>query len=453
MNKTKNPAEIAQAIYEILSKEKINSVTHCMTRFRLDIADCDEEIIAKLKNVNGVLGVNYANGELQIVIGPSIVDKVTNEFNRCLSSGEGKKGAKEKSPFDGKELHEKIRAKNQTPIKIFFKKISTVFLPIIPAFIACGLLTGINNVLLELFPALGDNAFFKLSQIIGNTAFYGIHMLTGWNAAKVFDGTPAIGACLAMLLNHPALSSISLFDSALTPGRGGIIAVLLVVIFSSFIEKKIRLIVPSVLDLFLTPLCTIIISGFIAILILQPIGGFLSECISKSATFLVNSGGALAGFFLAGLWLPCVMLGIHQMMTPIHAELIARDGVTILLPILAMAGAGQVGASIAVYVRTKNETLKHTILSALPVGILGVGEPLIYGVTLPLMRPFIGACIGAGFGGAFIASFSVGANAFGISGLPLAAATTMPLIYIVGLLISYLVGFIAAYLMKFSDPV
>ena len=186
-------------------------------------------------------------------------------------------------------------------------------------------------------------------------------------------------------------------------------------------------------SLFLTPLFTFLIAGTIAICVLQPLGGFLSDCIGTAATSAIGSGGAVTGFILGGTFLPMVMLGIHQTLTPIHAELLARYGVTILLPVLAMAGAGQVGASFAVYCKTKNRFLKKTIASALPVGIMGVGEPLIYGVTLPLGKPFIGACIGGACGGAVQAQFMVGAATLGISGLPLAAATDQIPVYLLGL--------------------
>jgi PTS system sucrose-specific IIC component len=146
------------------------------------------------------------------------------------------------------------------------------------------------------------------------------------------------------------------------------------------------------------------------------------------------------------------MFGIHQAFTPIHAELISVYGVTILLPILAMAGAGQVGASFAVYLKTKNRFLKKTVASALPVGMLGVGEPLIYGVTFPLGKPFIGACIGGGFGGAVQAHFMVGAATMGISGLPLAAATDKIAVYLLGVLAAYVAGFAATWLLGFDDP-
>src|SRR5699024_10686394 len=136
------------------------------------------------------------------------------------------------------------------------------------------------------------------------------------------------------------------------------------------------------------PLLTILISGYAAVLILQPIGGAISDGIGVAVSGAIEKGGAFTGAILGGTFLPLVMTGLHQGLTPIHADLLDTTGVTTLLPILAMAGAGQVGASFAVLARTKNKRLKQTIGSALPVGILGIGEPLIYGVTLPLGKPF-----------------------------------------------------------------
>ena len=145
------------------------------------------------------------------------------------------------------------------------------------------------------------------------------------------------------------------------------------------------------------------------------------------------------------------MTGLHQGLVPIHAELLAQYGVTILLPIIAMAGAGQVGAAVAVYFKSKSPNLRKTVLSALPVGIMGVGEPLIYGVTLPLGKPFLGACIGGACGGAVQAFYVVGATSIGLSGLPLSVSTDNISSYLIGLCTAYIFGFIATWLIGFDD--
>lgn len=462
--------------------ENIQSVTHCMTRLRLVLRHKDEAMLTGLKKVSGVLGVHDAGEELQIIFGPGRVDRVTDAFTALLSrqstvntpdEADNEPDAAESQPLkastapaatttkmaaksakvgDGKALHEKIRAKNATPIKLLFKRIASIFIPLIPAFIACGLISGTLNVVGKADPAFTQTAVYQLLAIGGSTVFWGMNLFVGYNAAKEFGGTPILGGILGALLAHPGLASVNLTGEPLVPGRGGVISVLLVAALAAYLEKGLKRVIPEMFSLFLTPLFTFLIAGTIAICILQPLGGFLSDCIGTAATSAIGSGGAVTGFILGGTFLPMVMLGIHQTLTPIHAELLARYGVTILLPVLAMAGAGQVGASFAVYCRTKNRFLKKTIASSLPVGIMGVGEPLIYGVTLPLGKPFIGACIGGACGGAVQAQFMVGAATLGISGLPLAAATDQIPIYLLGLVTAYISGFIATWLIGFDDP-
>ncbi len=440
-----NNDELAKKILELVGKQNVLSATNCMTRLRLQLTDRNDDMIAALKKIYGVLGVNIDGDEVQIILGVGKATTVTNAVNKILETNTVKVG-------DAKALHEKIRARNATPIKLFFKKISSIFTPLIPGFIACGLITGIIGLLIKISPALVDEPTIKLAMIAGNAVFWGMNLFVGINAAKIFGGTPILGGVLAAIMSHPALADVNFFGAEFVPGRGGVISVIIVAAFAAWLEKKLHVIIPEMFDLFLTPLVTVIIAGTVAIFLLQPIGGALSDAVGSAATTAVQSGGAFVGFILAGIWLPLVMLGIHQAMTPIHVDLISQFGVTILLPILAMAGAGQVGASIAVYFKTKNKFLKKTIASALPVGMMGVGEPLIYGVTFPLFKPFIGACIGGACGGAIQATFTVGAATLGISGLPLAATTNNVAIYFVGLITAYVVGFVATWLIGFDDP-
>lgn len=435
---------------EILSRVgpagNIRSAENCMTRLRLTLrsaAAIDRDALGKIP---GVLGVYQAGEELQIILGPGKAAQVKEAFTALLCA------QKPPDVGDGKALREEIRQKNATPFKLLLKKISGIFLPLIPAFIACGLVTGILNVAVRFDPSLADHAVTQLLKIAGSAAFWGINLFVGVNAAREFGASPMLGGTMAAIISHPGLADITLFNQPLLPGRGGIIAVLLVVAFSSWLEKRVRARVPEMLDLFLTPLIVILVSTGVAILALQPLGGVISESIGYAATTAIGDGGSVTGFILGGTFLPLVMTGLHQGITPIHAELLASTGVTILLPVLAMAGAGQVGASIAVYCKTKNPRVKKTVASALPVGIMGVGEPLIYGVTLPLGKPFLGACIGGAFGGAVQAAGAVGATSLGLSGLPLTASTDHMLTYLIGLLTAYAAGFIATWIIGFRDP-
>ena len=337
------------------------------------------------------------------------------------------------------------------PFRRFLLKLSDIFLPLVPALIACGLITSALNIARYNYPVLEENNIFQLLAVVGNTAFWGINIFVGFNSAKEFGGTPVIGGILGALISHPNLAAITLNGYPLTPGRGGVVAVLLVAALGAVVEKNLKKIIPNALNLLLTPLLTYIAAAAFAIFFLQPLAGLIAFTIADIAVSIIHQGSLLSGFLLSGTFLPMVMLGIHQTLAPIHSELISRYGVTLLLPILAMAGAGQVGASLAVFFKTKHRHLKKAILSALPVGMLGIGEPLIYGVTLPLGRPFLAACLGGAFGGAWQSHYLIGAAASGISGLPLALATNKLKIYLIGLLISYVAGFIAAWLIGFDD--
>ncbi len=439
--------DLARKIYELLGRsENLSAVTNCMTRLRVQLKNKEIAALDEIKKIEGVSGIFDNDGEIQIILGPGKASKVTDEVREILKSeGRPKIG-------DGKALHEEIRAKNSTPVKLFFKKIAAIFIPLIPGFIACGLITGCTGLAIKIFPEIAAYPIVQLLAIAGNAVFWGMNLFVGRNAAEVFGGSPILGGVLAAIISHPGLAQITLNDTTLVPGRGGVISVVMIAALGAYVEKYLRKIIPEMFELFLTPFFTILFAGAAAIFILQPLGGVLSDAIGAAVTGSIEKGGAVTGFVLGGFWLPLVMAGIHQAFTPVHVDLLARYGVTILLPILAMAGAGQVGASLAVYFKTKNKFLKKTIASALPVGIMGIGEPLIYGVTFPLGRPFIGACIGGAFGGAFQASFGVGAATLGISGLPLSAATNNIPIYLAGVLIAYVAGFAATRILGFDDP-
>ena len=447
-----NLQQTAQEIYTLMQNFEITKVHNCMTRLRLNLTNTENLPLTELKNINNVLGVNLNGNELQIILGPGKVNEVTVQFKLLLNKNKQKSKNQASNFGQAEKLHQEIRQKNATPFKLMLKRISNIFMPLIPAFIACGLITGLLNIAFKFDPTLSQYPAIQVLQIAGNAVFWGLNIFVGVNTAKEFHASPMLGGTMAVIITHPMLNNISLFNIDLLADRGGIVAVLLVVAFSSWLENKLHKIVPQILDLFLTPLLVILLATFPALFILQPLGGIIAENIGLIVTSAINSGGAITGFVIGGVFLPLVMTGLHQGLTPIHAELLNQYGITILLPILAMAGAGQVGSSIAVYLKTKNKKLKQTIISALPVGFMGIGEPLIYGVTLPLGKPFMGACIGGAFGGAVQAYFHVGATSIGLSGLPLTASTDNIGCYLIGLITAYIFGFIATYIIGFNDP-
>jgi Phosphotransferase system IIC components, glucose/maltose/N-acetylglucosamine-specific len=286
--------------------------------------------------------------------------------------------------------------------------------------------------------------------------------LLGLNAAKEFKATEALGGMIgAMSIAAPLIdlsTQFGLYDaeeplnSILTTGKGGIIGVIIGVWILAQIEKFIRKRVPDVLDIMVSPVITLLIAGLIMVFIVMPVSGVVSDWLVSFLSIFIGSENAivsiLSGYILAAVFLPMVLLGLHHGLIPIYAIQLETLGGVSLFPVLAMAGAGQVGAAIAIYMianKAKDDRMKGVITGGLPAGILGIGEPLIYGVTLPMGKPFITAGLGAGFGGAYVMMMGVTASAWGPSGwvaLPLMQGTSSMLHFGIGLLISYVAGFI-----------
>ncbi|WP_312212765.1 PTS transporter subunit EIIC [Pseudescherichia sp.] len=427
---------------------------NCMTRVRFEVQDEGLLNIGRLKSLPGVSGYVKQGEQHQLIVGPGRAGQVVDAM-RLLVNGEGA------APIPDEIARNKAQAKAQykAPMSDALRMLANVFIPLIPAFIASGLITGIINILKRPDIA-GDIAIhypnvLGLLGIFGSAVFAIMNILVGVNAAKVFGGSQALGGVMAGILSSPQLAQITLFGEALQPGRGGVIAVLLVVALMCWFEKRFRERLPGSLELILNPLLTTLITGTIAIVALQPLGGWISESIAQGAGWAIDRGGLLVGAVLAGSFLPLVLTGLHQGLVPIHVELVQAHGFNALLPILSMAGVGQVGAALAVLLKTRNARLKTVIKGALPVGLLGIGEPLIFGVTLPLGKPFIGACLGGAVGGALVCYWKVATViTFGISGLPLALTivTGKVTIYLLGYLLAVIAGFLFTWLLGFNDP-
>ncbi|HMM22532.1 MAG TPA: PTS transporter subunit EIIC [Selenomonadales bacterium] len=436
--------DLAGRILELIGgKGNIAAAAYCMTRLRLTLADPAKADTGSLKKTAGVLGVVESAGQLQIILGPGVVNKVADEITALT-------GLRMGEVQDFKAAYED---KNRTPFKLFLRKLASIFVPLIPAIVASGMIAGLTNIVIRMG---GDpkSSLVLILNALGWGVFTYLAIFVGINAAKEFGGTPSMGGLAGVLIINPAISAITIGGAALVPGRGGLIGVLLVAWVMCFVEKRLRKIVPNAIDIVVTPALTLLITGFATYFILQPVGGYLSDGIVAFFKSMLGWGGAVAGYVLAGTFLPIVMTGLHQGLVPIHMEFLNTLKENPLFPILAMAGAGQVGAAFAVYLKTKNQRLKDIIKGALPVGILGIGEPLIFGVTLPLGRPFITACIGAGFGGAWQAITHTSSIALGVSGLPLAFLIKPGQVgnYLIGIAIAYVAGFLVTWLAGFDDP-
>lgn len=434
-------------------EQKFSSLGSCMTRLRFTLKSEEGLNLQDFKKITGVLGYIKSNNQHQLIVGPG----KSGELAAFILSKHDIAPLSDASAAIGqdKQVKAEIKKKYGSKISAACAKIGNIFLPLIPAYIGCGLILGINNILgktvLAAYPDIT-----ALLAVFGNGIFFYLSAIVGYNACKEFGGTPALGVAFAGILNIPALSQIKLFGQTLIPGKGGIIAVLLVCYFGSMFEKLLKKRLKGSSDMFLTPTLTVLIIGFLSLAAIQPVAGWLSEQLAVYTQKAISHGGMFTGFILAGTFLPVVMLGIHQSLVPLYQQLIDTLGNNPLFPILAMAGAGQVGASIAVLLKTKNDRLKTIIKNALPVGILGIGEPLIYGVTLPLFKPFITACAGAAFGGAVISALhATAAIPFGVSGAVLLLAMSdlhSTVFYFVGMLTAIAAGFAATWFVGFDDP-
>ncbi|ESU34034.1 permease [Bacillus sp. 17376] len=450
----RNEERLAREILEQLGgADNIVDVASCMTRLRVKPADYSKVDLAGIKKIDGVLGV-VEEETLQIILGPGIVTKVANEFSEITGKTANLVDESDPDPFEGLagRTKDELNKKNATPFKLFLRRIASIFIPLIPAIVASGLIAGITNVIIR-SGADPESTLIQFLNLIGWGIFSYLGVFVGINTAREFGGSPALGGAAGILIINPGLANITLFGEALVPGRGGLIGVMLAAVFIAMLEKRIRKFVPSSLDIIITPTLSLLITGIATLFVLQPVGGLISDLITKGLLGLLDVGGILAGLVLAGTFLPLVVTGLHQGLTPVHMELINTIGDDPLLPILAMGGAGQVGAAFAIYFKTKNERLKKVIKGGLPVGMLGIGEPLIFGVTLPLGRPFITACLGAAVGGAFQAFFKIATIAIGVSGIPLAflVHTNQILLYLLGLLIAYVFGFIFTWTFGFKE--
>lgn len=457
-------ARIAKEIYENVGGEQnVRKVIHCMTRVRMTIIDNSKVNLVGLKAIDGVMGI-VEDDTLQVVVGPGTVNKVAKKMVDMVGVKLGETFPNSGGlSFEEQALANKAAAKEKynkpSKLKSVLKSISNIFVPMIPAFVGTGIVAGIAAVLSNLVVAGDLNAatwqqYIDIMNILKNALFAYLTIYVGINAANEFGATPTLGGVIGgvvMLTGmNPENPIKNIFTGQpLSAGQGGMLGVLLAVWLLSIVEKKLHEVVPESVDIIVTPTISLIIIGLLEIFLIMPLAGFVSDHLIGGINGILNIGGAFSGFVLGIAFLPMVMLGLHQILGPIHLEMIAKTGQTNLLPILAMAGAGQVGAALAIWAKLrKDRTLVQNIKGALPVGILGVGEPLIYGVTLPMGRPFITACIGGGIGGAIIGFFgNVGAIATGPSGvalIPLIAHGKW-IIYLLGLVGAYIGGFLATY--------
>ena len=463
--------ELSLKILELVGgKENVTAATNCMTRLRVNLKDYAKADIEGLKATEGVLQVIQMDN-LHVVLGPGKAKKVTDLFK--ADAGVTEAVSTDASWQDNKAAMK--AGQSQGKVKTALKAVGDIFVPLIPGVIAAGICSGLATLITQANPGYAEVKWlFILHQFLTmiNTAFMGsITAWAGYRAAEKFGATPILGGMLGAITAMANINTISqqvggifwvaegadALNAVLRAGRGGVLAVIFGVLLMAKVEKWVRSKMPDSLDIVVSPLVIMFVCVIPYVFVIMPITGLISNglvsivgavCMSESVFVRM-----IAGFLGSFLFLPLVAMGMHHGLVALYSVQLAELGFVTLYPALAMAGAGQVGAAIAIWLKAKktgNKRMMSVIGGALPAGVLGVGEPLIYGVTLPMGKPFITAGLGAGFGGAFCMAMKVAATTWGPSGVlafPIMtaggpSASTQMACYAVGLVISYIMGFI-----------
>ncbi|MGN0335827.1 MAG: glucose PTS transporter subunit IIA [Lachnospiraceae bacterium] len=420
-----NYQSIAKQTLKIVGgKENIISAAHCATRLRLVIADnarCSRE---QLEEVEGVKGVFEAQGQLQIIFGTGTVNKVYAEFIKAAGITEATKD----------EVKQAAAAK-QNLFKRAVKTLGDIFVPIIPAIVASGLLMGLLEGLCNAWPAMADSSAYMIFHLFSNAAFVFLPVLIAISAAKTFGGNLFLGAVIGMIMIHPDLLNawsvsgmdpsqiptasawFGLYDINLVGYQGHVIPVVIAVWLMSLIEKKLHKIVPEVIDLFVTPLVTVMITGYVTLTMIGPLFSAVENYVLNGAEMLIQIPFGIGAALVGAVYAPTVVAGLHHMYNAIEAGMISATGLNIWMPIATAANVAQGAACLAVALKSKNRKTKAIAVPAALSSYLGITEPAIFGVNVRYMKPFIAGCIGGAAGALVAGVLHVGATAYGITGI------------------------------------
>lgn len=470
MSYKQSAKEILQAIG---GEENLEAMAHCATRLRLVLKDesiVDEKALGEMDVVKGTFSTG---GQYQIIVGSGTVNKVFAELEKLT----------------GKEASTTSEVKDQgnqrmNPLQRFVKMLSDIFVPIIPAIVAGGLLMGLNNILTA--PGLfydGKSLIevhdqFKglagMINIFANAPFILLPILIGFSATKRFGGNPFLGAALGMILVHPELMNAYEYPKAMEAGKaiphwdlfglhinqvgyqGQVLPMLAASYILAKLERGLRKVIPTVLDNLLTPLISIFVTAFVTFLFVGPITRTLGYWLSDGLTWLYDFGGAIGGLIFGFFYAPIVITGMHHSFIAIETQLIAdssQTGGSFIFPIATMSNVAQGAAALAAFLIVKeNKKLKGVASAAGISALLGITEPAMFGVNLKLRYPFIGAIIGSALGAAYISLFKVKAIALGTAGLPgfisISAKHQGWLHYGIGMIIAFVAAFAITYILS-----
>lgn len=449
-------AKIASEVIRLVGgKDNIRSVAHCATRLRLQLRNNDLRDESALSDVEGVKGVFLTQSQFQIIFGAGTVNLVCDEVQKQLGV---------QTETDDKEPEEKKGNLLQRLVKM----LSDIFVPIIPAIVAGGLLMGINNILtsnlihgqsiIALYPQWAGLA--SAINLFAAAPFTFLPVLIGFSAAKKFGGNPYLGAAMGMIMVHPDLMSAYQIGIGTPPVwdifgfqipaigyQGTVLPVLAVSWIIANIEKRLHKITPSWLDNLTTPLISILVTSFLTFIVVGPVLREAGNLLATGITWVYNSLGFIGGALFGLVYAPITLTGMHHSFIAIETQLIAdsaHTGGSFIFSTASMNNVAQGAAVLAVLMMTKNEKIKSICSASGISALLGITEPAMFGVTLKLKYPFYAAIIGSAVGSAYLAGTKTLAQALGAAGLPgfISMKPDHYLYFAIGLALSMAVSFI-----------
>lgn len=424
-------AKIAsQVIENVGGKQNIKSVQHCATRLRLQLKNNDLRNEEAVSDIEGVKGVFLTQSQFQIIFGSGLVNLVCDEVQKQLGMAVDAPADDEKEEKKGNVLQRLV------------KLLSDIFVPIIPAIVAGGLLMGLNNILtaamfsgksvIDLYPQWKGLA--TAINMFASAPFAFLPVLIGFSATKKFGGNPYLGAAMGMIMVHPdLLSAYSIgiaeppvwnilgFKVAAIGYQGTVLPVLAVAFILATIEKKLHKVTPTWLDNLTTPLISIMVTSFLTFIFVGPVLREAGNLLADGITWVYNTLGFVGGGLFGLAYAPICLTGMHHSFIAIETQLIAAKATTggsFIFTTASMNNVAQGAAVLAVLFLTKNEKMKSICSASGVSALLGITEPAMFGVTLKLKYPFYAAIIGSAVGNAYCAATGVLAQALGAAGLP-----------------------------------
>lgn len=448
--------ELAEQIISLIGgRENVTFFTHCVTRLRFTLKSQDLADIGGLENLKEVFGTKWSNGQLQIIVG----NEVNDIYEAVCEVGGFQREEAIDENLDEPPAEKKRGVKNL--LGTFMETLSSIFAPFIPAIVACGLLQGILYSLqsLGLMDATTDtyNFFFTCSQ----TAFYFLPILVAFSAGKRFKCNPYLAATTAAILMHPSFAamagtSIKLFGFIPITYAGyssTVIPAVLTVYFQSYVEKACKRVVPKMIDIIVTPLVTVLVSSVVGWMVLAPIGNWVGTFVAEGILWLYQTLGPIGGALCAGLYPFMLMTGMQVAMSPITVQNLATLGYDFIYPCTACSNAAMAVCALYIFWKAKNKDTKSLGLSTGVTALIGVTEPVMFGLIMKYKKALYATIIGGAAGGIIMGMFTVQYLSFGFvpfGTIVLAMTETFPM-YLLGVGISMVVTWIVMMLLKFEE--